>query len=161
MTLTLPKSARKIQQAIEQQGFDFQVIELPESTRSAQEAANAIGCDLGQIVKSLVFKEKNTEIGVIVLASVVNQVDAAKLMAYGSGELDMATASFVKQHTGFTIGGVPPFGHTSDMQTYIDQDLLQYDFVWAAAGTPHTVFQLDPAILVAVTQGILCEIRTD
>jgi Cys-tRNA(Pro) deacylase len=161
MTLTLPKSARKIQQAIEQQGFDFQVIELPESTRSAQEAANAIGCDLGQIVKSLVFKEKNTEIGVIVLASGVNQVDAAKLMAYGSGELDMATASFVKQHTGFTIGGVPPFGHTSDMQTYIDQDLLQYDFVWAAAGTPHTVFQLDPAILVAVTQGILCEIRTD
>jgi Cys-tRNA(Pro) deacylase len=160
MSSNLSKSAHKVQQAIENCGFDFMVKELPGSTRSAADAAQTIGCEVSQIVKSLIFKDQDQK-AVLVLASGSNQVDLAKLEAAGSGQLEMADANFARDSTGFAIGGVPPFGHVRSIPTYIDQDLLVHDTIWAAAGTPNAVFALDPGALVAITRGVLCDLSRD
>ncbi len=155
------KSTRRVQKAIENSGFDFIVRELPESTRSADDAARAVGCDLAQIVKSLVFKNYDTGEAVLVLVSGRNRVDLDKLEAAGAGRLAKADADFVRIHTGFAIGGVSPLGHLKTLLTYIDQDLLDCKTVWAAAGTPNSVFQLDPGALVALTSGVLCDLAEE
>ena len=114
--------------------------EFPEGTRTAQDAAAAIGCDVGQIVKSLVFVRDGEPL--LVLCSGANTVDAERL------GLTKADADLVRRATGFAIGGVPPYGHPAALETLIDEDLLGYDEVWAAAGTPRSVFPLTPAQLV-------------
>ena len=144
MTGKLSKSARRVQDALDKQGKAFQVVELPDSTRTAVEAAHAVGCQLGQIVKSLVFKTKRSKRPVLVIASGSNRVDERKIEALIGEPLGKADADFVRSSTGFAIGGVPPVGHHRDMPVFIDKDLLQYDEVWAAAGTPNAVFRLDP-----------------
>jgi prolyl-tRNA editing enzyme YbaK/EbsC (Cys-tRNA(Pro) deacylase) len=161
MTETLRASARRVQQAIENRGFDFIVRELPQSTRTASEAADAIGCDVAQIVKSLIFRVEDTDEPVLALVSGANQVDTGKLAAVGSGKLIRATADFVRKQSGFSIGGIPPLGHAIAMATYIDEDLLAFDRVWAAAGTPNAVFELDPAALPPLTAGVICDLRRD
>ncbi|MFN2175586.1 MAG: YbaK/EbsC family protein, partial [Anaerolineales bacterium] len=140
MSKPLSKSARRVQDALDKQGKDFQVIELPDSTRTAVEAARAVGCQLGQIVKSLVFKAKRSKRPVLVIASGSIRVDERKIEALIGEPLGKADADFVRSSTGFAIGGVPPVGHDPEMPVFIDNDLLQYDEVWAAAGTPHAVF---------------------
>jgi prolyl-tRNA editing enzyme YbaK/EbsC (Cys-tRNA(Pro) deacylase) len=114
--------------------------EFPAGTRTAQDAAAAIGCDVGQIVKSLVFVRDGEPL--LVLCSGANTVDAERL------GLAKADADLVRRATGFAIGGVPPYGHPAPLETLIDEDLLGYDEVWAAAGTPRSVFPLTPAQLV-------------
>ncbi len=161
MTKPLSRSARRVQQAIENRGFDFIVQELPQSTRTAQDAATAVGCDVGQIVKSLIFRVEENDEPVLALVSGNNRVDMVKLAAVGAGNLAKADAEFVRACTGFAIGGIPPFGHDRDMRTFIDEDLLGYDRVWAAAGTPNAVFELDPAALPPLTSGVICELRSD
>jgi len=161
MPQTLSNSAYKVQQAIENRGFDFIVRELPGSTRSAADAAETIGCDVAQIVKSLIFRDQASGKAVLALVSGENLVDMQKLAASGAGDLEKADASFVRSATGFAIGGIPPFGHDHALETYIDQDLLVHDSIWAAAGTPNAVFELDPAALVAITRGVLCDLRQD
>lgn len=156
----LSASARKVQQALQAAGFDLQVVELPDSTRTAAEAAQAVGCEVGQIVKSLVFKTKRTGRPVLVLVSGANRVDERKLEALLGEPLGKADADFVRQQTGFVIGGVPPVGHIQSLQTFIDEDLLAYPFLWAAAGTPHAVFQLTPAQLTQLTQGRVALIKS-
>ncbi|MGB9879954.1 MAG: YbaK/EbsC family protein, partial [Anaerolineae bacterium] len=127
----------------------------PQSTRTAAEAAQAVGCAVGQIVKSLVFRGKETHKPILVLASGANRVDE-KALAHWVGEpIEKADADFVREQTGFAIGGVPPIGHIQPLPTYIDQDLLLYDEIWAAAGTPHAVFRLTPADLVRMTNGMV------
>ena len=120
------------------------VVEFPAGTRTAADAAAAIGCEVGQIVKSLVFRAGEGGPAVLVLCSGSNTVDAARL------ELVKADADFVREVTGFAIGGVPPWGWaTAPARTLVDPDLLTYDEIWAAAGTPHSVFPLSPSALVA------------
>lgn len=133
-------------------GVEAQIVEFPESTRTAQEAARAVGTALGQIVKSLVFVADGRL--VLVLASGANRVDLAKLARLaGAGRVDKAAAEATRAATGFSIGGVPPVGHRTPLPVYVDEALLAYDLVYAAAGTPHAVFPIEPATLVRITSG--------
>lgn len=126
--------AQWVQQALEAQGVDLRVVELPDSTRTAVEVAQAVGCEVGQIVKSLIFKGKKTPY--LVLVSGANRVDEKKLRRIVGEKIGKADADFVRAHTGFAIGGVSPVGHKQPLQTVIDGDLLPFGQFWAAAGTP-------------------------
>lgn len=153
MANQLSSSAQKVQQALQAMGFALEVVELPASTRTAVEAAQAVGCQVGQIVKSLVFKAKRSERPVLVVASGANRVNEKSIEALIGEPLGRADAEFVRQHTGFAIGGVPPVGHAQRLETFVDEDLLQHAEIWAAAGTPNAVFRLTPADLVRMTGG--------
>jgi prolyl-tRNA editing enzyme YbaK/EbsC (Cys-tRNA(Pro) deacylase) len=155
---TLSASAQRFQDALKGLGFSLQVVELPDSTRTAVEAAQAIGCQLGQIVKSLVFKAKRSERPILVIASGTNRVNERAIEALIGEPLGKADADFVRTRTGFVIGGVPPVGHSEPLQTFIDQDLLVFDEIWAAAGTPNAVFWLTPQDLVRMTEGKVIDI---
>ena len=124
-------------------GVDAPIREFPEGTRTAPEAAAAVGCEVGQICKSLVFRVGDEPL--LVVASGSNRVDEARI---GAGKAD---ARWVRDHTGFYIGGVPPVGHPRAIDTVVDEDLLRYDVVWAAAGTPRAVFAIAPDRLVAIS----------
>ena len=151
----LSASAQRVQEALEAKGVELKVMELPGSTRTAQEAAHAAGCEIGQIVKSLVFKGAKSGEAVLVLTSGSNRVDESRLSEELGEPLGMADADFVRETTGFSIGGVPPVGHQSSFSTYIDEDLMGYEFIWAAAGTPRAIFKLTPDELVHITGGKL------
>lgn len=153
MTQPLNPSAQKVQEALEAKGYSLQVLELPDSTRTAIEAAEAIGCQVGQIVKSLIFRRVQTDQPILVLASGVNRVNEKKIGQIVGEAIGKADADFVRQHTGFAIGGVPPVGHNEPIATFIDKDLLEYEQIWAAAGTPHAVFRLSAADLEDLTGG--------
>jgi len=156
---TLSPSALKVQQALAGFGLDLQVKELTESTRTAQDAAQAVGCDVGQIVKSLVFRGKTSGEAVFVVASGANRVDEKALAALVGEKIEKADADFAREKTGFAIGGVPPVGHPAPLHTFIDEDLLQYAEVWAAAGTPNALFSLTPEQLCLITSGQVVTIR--
>ncbi len=130
---------------------------FPQGTRTAADAAAAIGCDVGQIVKSLVFRLAGGA-PLLVVASGSNRVDEAKLEALAGEPVGKADAAFVREATGFAIGGVPPAGHVAPIATIVDEDLLAYDEIWAAAGTPRAVFPLTPAELVAITSGRVADV---
>jgi len=147
-----------VQEALAALGLPCQVVELPASTRTAQEAAQAIGCSVAQIVKSLIFRGSRTGKPILVLASGVKRVDEKKLGELAGEPVGKADADFVRQQTGFAIGGVPPVGHAAPIETYIDADLLQHEEIWAAAGTPRAVFRLKPQDLPKMSQGSLASI---
>jgi prolyl-tRNA editing enzyme YbaK/EbsC (Cys-tRNA(Pro) deacylase) len=134
-------------------GVAAEVREFPEGTRTAPEAAAAVGCEVGQICKSLVFRVGAEPL--LVIASGANRVDEAR---FGAVKAD---AECVREHTGFAIGGVPPFGHATAIDTVLDEDLLRYDVVWAAAGTPRAVFAIAPAALVELCGGRVARVRPD
>lgn len=156
--MNLSPSAERVQRALQEKGLSLRVVELPASTRTAVEAARAVGCQVGQIVKSLVFRTTESNQPVLVLASGANRVDEEKLGALLSEPVAKADADFVRERSGFAIGGVPPVGHLDAILTFIDEDLLQYDELWAAAGTPHAVFRLTPNDLTRVTGGGVIQI---
>jgi len=149
----LSSSAQKIQDALQSLGLKNEVRELPATTKSAAEAAAAIGCRVAQIAKSLIFKTRTSGKPILVIASGINRVDEKKLAGYLGEPVERADADFVHEKTGFAIGGVPPAGHSEKLETFIDEDLLQYEAIWAAAGNPNAVFQLTPSELVMVTGG--------
>ncbi len=149
----LTSSALKVQQALSALGMQLEVVELPDSTRTSQEAAQAIGCQVGQIAKSIVFKSLSSQRPVLVIASGPNRVSERIISGWFGEEIGKADADYVRSRTGFVIGGVPPIGHAERLETFIDQDLLQYTEIWAAAGTPHAVFRLAPADLLRMTAG--------
>ncbi len=154
----LSSQANRVQIALETLGLSCKVIELSDSTRTAQEAAQAAHCELGQIVKSLIFRGKKSGEAILILTSGSNRVDE-HLAGIQLGEaIERADADFARQETGFAIGGIPPLAHTKPLRTLIDQDLLQYPTVWAAAGTPHAIFELASADLERVTNGLVCKI---
>ena len=155
----LSPSAQKVQDTLRMFGFDNEVRELPATTRSAAEAAAAIGCQVAQIAKSLVFKSKTSGKAILIIASGKNRVDEKKLSGYLDEPIERADADFVRQKTGFAIGGVPPIGHSEKLETFIDEDLLQYGEIWAAAGTPNAVFRLTPADLTKMTCGKVIPVR--
>jgi prolyl-tRNA editing enzyme YbaK/EbsC (Cys-tRNA(Pro) deacylase) len=138
---------------LEALGLPCRVVELPASTRTAQEAADAVGCAVGQIVKSLVFRGARTDKPILVVASGANRVNEARLGELAGEPIAKADVAFVRAHTGFAIGGVAPLGHPAPIETYIDADLLEYAEIWAAAGTPNAVFALSPADLRTMTGG--------
>lgn len=142
-------SAQKVADAAQNLGLTIEIVEFAQTTRSAQEAAEAIGCEVAQIVKSLCFVVNGRS--TICLVSGANQLDERKLAALegvGRKKVKRANADTVKATTGFSIGGVPPFGHATALPIYIDEDLMQFDVVWAAAGTPFAVFAIKPGDLV-------------
>ena len=141
-------------------GLHPEVRRFPEGTKTAEAAARAIGCDVGQIVKSLIFMADGR--AVLALTSGRNRVDEAKLAVLtGAGEVRRATPEEARAATGFAVGGTPPFVHTQAVQAFIDGDLLGYDQVWAAAGTPDSVFPLSPADLVRVSEATTAAFTED
>ena len=131
---------------IEEQGHGIEVRRFPQGTRTAEAAARAIGCEVGQIVKSLVFTAAGRP--VLALVSGANRLDPAKLAAVAGGPVLKADAETARQATGYAIGGVPPFGHARPLPVFMDRDLERYDLVWAAAGRPDSVFPITPVRLV-------------
>ena len=149
--MSLSPTAQRVQDLLSALGFNIRVIEFTESTRTSQEAADRAGCALGQITKSLVFKGKTSHKPILVLTSGANRVDEARLAQYAGEPIARADAEFVRSVTGFAIGGVPPVGHAQKIETYMDEDLLQYETIWAAAGTPNAIFELTPGDLQKMT----------
>jgi Cys-tRNA(Pro) deacylase len=152
-----PNVARVVEAAA-QRGLTIQPRQFPEGTKTALDAAAAIGVDVGQIVKSLIFAVD----GNVVLAYVsgANQLDEKKLAAAAGGtKCARVDADVVREATGFPIGGVPPFGHRTHLRVFIDPDLLQYDEVWAAAGTWHDVFGIEPHQLVEASEGLVTDLK--
>jgi prolyl-tRNA editing enzyme YbaK/EbsC (Cys-tRNA(Pro) deacylase) len=150
---TLSRSAARVQAALAASGIEAKVVELPASTRTAAEAAAAVGCEIAQIAKSLVFRGLTSGEPLLVIASGANRVNEA-LVGEAAGEaIGKADAEFVRARVGFAIGGIPPVGHDAPLRTFIDEDLLRLDRVWAAAGTPHALFELSGADLPRLTGG--------
>jgi len=145
--LSLPRSARRVQEALRALGLPDEVRELDDSTRTAVEAAATVGVELGAIVKSLVFRRAATGDAVVVLVSGDNRADESLVSSALGEAVERADADFVRAATGYAIGGVPPVGHESPLRTLMDEDLLRFEVVWAAAGTPRAVFPVAPAEL--------------
>ncbi len=146
-------SVRRVREALDALGGDHRVIELAESARTAADAARALGCRVDQIVKSLVFRGRHTGRAILVAASGANRVNESRIAGLVAEPVDKADADFVRARTGFAIGGVAPVGHPEPLATLIDEDLLVWEEIWAAAGHPKTVVRLAPADLVRMTDG--------
>jgi prolyl-tRNA editing enzyme YbaK/EbsC (Cys-tRNA(Pro) deacylase) len=154
MNRLLTKSAEAVQAVLDEIGLVCKVLELPSSTRTASDAASTIGCEISQIIKSLIFKTKSTDKPILVLASGPNKVNEKQIEFHVGESIVKADADFVRKATGFAIGGVPPIGHQHSIHlTYIDQDLMALDEVWAAAGTPNAVFCVNSKDLPELTKG--------
>ncbi len=160
MTEKLAKSAKTVQETLEAKGLKCKVIELSNSTRTAQDAAFALDCDVAQIVKSLIFKTKNSAQPVLILASGPNRVNEKTIESHLGEKIVKADADFVREVTGFAIGGIPPIGHKQKINlVFIDEDLLKFDSIWAAAGTPNAVFNMSSKDLPDVTSGKIISIN--
>jgi len=158
--MPLTPGAQKVQDALAPFGLSSQVVELPASTHSAVEAAQAIGCTVEQIAKSILFRAPHSDRPILVVASGPNQVSKARISELLGEPIAKAEADFVRQRTGFVIGGVPPVGHVEPVTTFVDEDLLQFVEIWAAAGTPNAVFRLLPAELVKITGGKVTKVTS-
>jgi prolyl-tRNA editing enzyme YbaK/EbsC (Cys-tRNA(Pro) deacylase) len=155
----LSPGAQKVQDVLNERGFaHLQVLELLASTRTAQEAADAVGCGVGQIVKSLIFRGASSGQPYLLLVSGSNRVNTRQLEERLGERLAKADAEYVRGITSFAIGGVPPVGHEQYLKTLIDPDLLQYQRVFAAAGTPFAVFELTPDELLVLTGGHVLQV---
>jgi prolyl-tRNA editing enzyme YbaK/EbsC (Cys-tRNA(Pro) deacylase) len=153
----MPPAAERVSAALRALGVEAEVIVLADSARTAAQAAAACGVGVGQIVKSLVFVAGEEPI--LVLVSGANQADERRLAELSGGPVRRADADLVRGTTGFAIGGVPPVGHAKTLRVFIDRDLLAFDRVIAAAGTPHAVFPITPAELCRVTGGAVADLK--
>jgi prolyl-tRNA editing enzyme YbaK/EbsC (Cys-tRNA(Pro) deacylase) len=142
-----------VQDALRALGLDATVVESAHSARTSADAAKLVGCEVGQIAKSLVFRTAQTGRPVLVIASGANRVNEWRVGVLLKEVLEKAPAAFVREATGYAIGGIPPIGHARPIETFIDEDLLRYKEIWAAAGTPNALFRLPPADLVTMTGG--------
>lgn len=156
---SISKSALRVQKALQAHGLAHQVRELPHSTRTAREAARAVECDVGQICKSLVFETVQTHRPVLIITSGANRVSEKAVAEILGEKIRSVSASEVRDITGFAIGGVAPVGLKRKIRTLIDRDLLQYDSIWAAAGTPHAVFQCSPEQMRQMTGGEVISVQ--
>jgi prolyl-tRNA editing enzyme YbaK/EbsC (Cys-tRNA(Pro) deacylase) len=163
--MSLKPSAQKVQNWLSERGLPNLVHEMPDTTRTSEDAAAACGCQVAQIGKSMVFRVKDTDTSVLIITSGVNKVDekvVARLLSETSGtkiKLIRADADFVRAATGFAIGGVPPIAHAQPAITLIDRDLTVFDTVWCAAGTPNAVFEVTPSDLLDMTGGAVADIK--
>lgn len=152
--MTLPASAQRVQDELTRLGVPATVIQLEQTTRSAAEAAAAVGCDLAQIAKSLVFRSATSGRPILVITSGAHRVDEAGLGKRIGEAIERADPDFVRETTGYAIGGVPPVAHAAPIQIYFDEDLLRHPTIWAAAGTPRALFEVDPHLLLEVSGGV-------
>ncbi|HEX4045349.1 MAG TPA: YbaK/EbsC family protein [Gammaproteobacteria bacterium] len=157
---TLSKSAKVVQEALLKKGMAFEVIELSASTHAAKDAALALGCTVAQIVKSLLFRSEKTNQPILILASGINRINEIIIENIIGEKIVKADADFTRNITGFAIGGVPPVGHVQTIKyIFIDKDLLKFDTLWAAAGTPNAVFSLNSSDLLNLTNGKMIAIK--
>lgn len=157
-SMPLSKSSQIVQDALRAKGVSIEVLELPANTHTAQAAADVIECDVKEIVKSLIFRGKESGAPILILASGVNRVKENKIKEYLGENIERADPYFVRDITGFAIGGIPPLGHKQPLRTFIDKDLLDYEVVWAAGGTPNTIFAVEAQQLPALTGGTIIAI---
>jgi prolyl-tRNA editing enzyme YbaK/EbsC (Cys-tRNA(Pro) deacylase) len=159
MSETFSPSVQKVRDALEVLGFPNEVMELQSTTRTSVEAAQAVGCRVEQIAKSIVFQGKDSHKPILVIASGPNRVNEKRIAEFISEPLGKADADYVRKKTGVVIGGVPPVGHLEKFEVFIDEDLLQYNEIWAAAGTPNALFKLTPSDLIKMTGGRVVSIK--
>ena len=157
MTEPLSSSAQRVQDALDRAGVPTRIVEYAEPARTSAQAAAVLGCTVGQIAKSLVFRAASGR-AVLVIASGANRVDETKVSTQIGEPIGKADATFVREATGYAIGGIPPLGHAQALVPLIDRDLLGYDVVYAAGGTPHAMFPLSPADLVRVSAGTVADV---
>jgi len=155
----MSSGAQRVQKALQECGLEAEVMELPQSTRSAKEAAEAVGCSVSQIAKSIVFRTTQSQRPILVIASGPNTINEDRISSLVSEPVKMANPDFVKSKTGFSIGGVAPVGHLEKPEIFIDEDLFKYKEIWAAAGTPHAVFRLTPQELEKITGGRVISVK--
>jgi prolyl-tRNA editing enzyme YbaK/EbsC (Cys-tRNA(Pro) deacylase) len=153
----MPSATERVRDAVLRLGIPFELREFPEGTKTAADAARAVDCDVAQIAKSLVFRSAD-ERAVLVITSGANRVDEARLGELLGTAVTRADADFVRIRTGFAIGGVAPVGHPDGVVTFVDRDLLAHDPIWAAAGTPHSMFPVAPDDLLAMSGGTVADI---
>lgn len=153
------KSVRRVKQILTEQQLDQKIVYLPDSARTAEEAAKAIHCTIEQIAKSIVFLGKGTKTPYLVIASGPNRINEERVAKEVNEPIQMASAEDVKNLTGFVIGGVAPIGHTEPLKTFIDEDLFDHEKIWAAAGHPKAVFQLTPKDLQTLTKGKVISVK--
>jgi len=146
-------SVARVRAALAGYGLDAEIVELAAAARTARDAAAQLGCDVAQIANSLVFRGERTGSALLVMSSGANRVDLVRLAEVFGEPAGKADAAFVREHSGFAIGGVAPVGHATRLRTVVDRDLLRHRDIWAAAGHPHTVFRLTPEELVRITGG--------
>ncbi|QDD66904.1 YbaK/EbsC family protein [Herbaspirillum seropedicae] len=156
----LPSSAQRVADLLVSMGHDKPVVMLPSTGRTSAEAAAAVGCDVAEIAKSIIFRRLSDDAPVLVIASGANRVDEAKVTAL-TGPLGKADAKFVRDKTGYAIGGVCPVGHVVKPVMLIDRDLFNFDSIWAAAGHPHALFSLTAAQLEKMTGGAVADVRLE
>jgi len=155
----LSASAARVQQALTALGLDCRITEHVESARTSQEAADLLGCTVGQIAKSLIFRATVSGDAVLVVASGSNRVDEGKIGALLGEAIGRAKPDFVREVTGYAIGGIPPVGHARTIRTFVDEDLLLFDVVYAAGGTPNALFPIHPADLLRACGGHAADVR--
>jgi prolyl-tRNA editing enzyme YbaK/EbsC (Cys-tRNA(Pro) deacylase) len=149
----LPASAERVQRALDAAGVGARIVELDVAARTAQQAADALGIEVGQIAKSLIFRAATSGRAVLVVAAGDRRVSEARIAQLIGEPIERAPPDFVREHSGFAIGGVAPFAHAQPMQTFIDASLRRFETVWAAGGTPHCVFPIAPEMLVRISAG--------
>lgn len=159
MTKPLSASAQKAQASLDRAGLEVRIIEHETAARTSAQAAETLGCSVAEIAKSLVFRGTDSGEAVLVVASGDNRVDLAKVAALVGESVVKPDAAFVREVTGFAIGGIPPLGHAQPLRTLIDQSLLRFPTVYAAGGTPHAMFPIAPSDLVRVTGGLVVDVR--
>lgn len=153
----MSKSLKRVRDALETAGIDADIREMTQGTRTAEDAARAVGCDVDQIAKSIIFRGEQTGHVVLFLTAGGNRVDADKATAIAGQPLGKADADLIRAETGFAIGGVAPVGHLTQVQAWIDPRLSEFTEVWAAAGTPRHVFAISPADLIRVTGALAAD----
>ena len=153
----MSKSLKRVAKALADAGIEAEIIETGDQTRTAAQAAEQAGCDVDQIAKSIIFKGEDSDAAVLFLTAGGNQVDAGKASAIAGEPLGKADAALIRAQTGFAIGGVSPVGHLNPIRAFIDPRLMEFEVIWAAAGTPRHIFSLAPSELVSLTAGQLAE----
>ena len=146
----------RVREALTAAGLEAEIIRVAETARTAEGAAEAVGVEVGQIVKSLVFLSAGDP--VLALVSGANRLDTAKLAMQTGGTITRADAAAVRAATGYAIGGIPPLGHATSMPVYLDEALMRYPVVWAAAGTPDSVFPVAPGRLAEAVAAVVCDL---
>lgn len=151
----------KVKNCLQRAGCEFEIRILSDAVRTAQLAADALGCEVGQIANSLIFRDQVNDDAVLVMCAGDRRVDLQKVRLETGIELGKADAEFVRQQTGFAIGGVPPVGHAKSLRTLLDDSLRRHAVIWAAAGTPESVFRMNPQQLQQITEGAWLDIAQD
>lgn len=160
MNSTLPESVQNVAKTLAQHGLDSEIVMLSDAARTAQQAAQALGCSVAQIAKSLIFRHPEREQAVLVIANGSQRVNEERINAALQTRIGKADAAFVREQTGYAIGGVPPLAHRTAPLTLLDKSLLEFDKVWAAAGHPHAVFAIAPQKLLELTGASLIDAQS-